>query len=81
MLDWNLPLDAPSPCRTTAAATAPPNSSAAAAAEALKPALEARWVTRCSVADMTSGLHAIRRVPGGWQGAADPRREGSAQGR
>lgn len=31
--------------------------------------------------DMTSGLHAIRRVPGGWAGGADPRREGVARGR
>jgi gamma-glutamyltranspeptidase / glutathione hydrolase len=29
---------------------------------------------------MTSGLHAIERVPGGWRGAADPRREGAAAG-
>ncbi|MGB8436865.1 MAG: gamma-glutamyltransferase [Burkholderiales bacterium] len=32
------------------------------------------------VMDMTSGLHAIERVPEGWLGAADPRREGSAAG-
>jgi gamma-glutamyltranspeptidase/glutathione hydrolase len=31
--------------------------------------------------DMTSGVHAIRRVQGGWQGGADPRREGVARGR
>jgi gamma-glutamyltranspeptidase/glutathione hydrolase len=31
--------------------------------------------------DMTSGLHAIRRVPGGWEAGADPRREGVARGR
>jgi gamma-glutamyltranspeptidase / glutathione hydrolase len=32
------------------------------------------------VEDMTSGLSLIRRVPGGWVGAADPRREGAAAG-
>lgn len=32
------------------------------------------------VEDMTSGLHLIQRVPGGWLGAADPRREGVAAG-
>jgi gamma-glutamyltranspeptidase/glutathione hydrolase len=32
------------------------------------------------IMDMTSGLHAIERVPRGWRGAADPRREGKAQG-
>lgn len=31
--------------------------------------------------DMTSGLQAIRRTRGGWEGGADPRREGVARGR
>jgi gamma-glutamyltranspeptidase/glutathione hydrolase len=31
--------------------------------------------------DMTSGVQAIRRVSGGWEGGADPRREGVARGR
>jgi gamma-glutamyltranspeptidase/glutathione hydrolase len=30
---------------------------------------------------LESGLHGIERVPGGWRGGADPRREGVAQGR
>jgi gamma-glutamyltranspeptidase/glutathione hydrolase len=29
---------------------------------------------------LTSGLHGIERVPGGWRGGADPRREGVARG-
>jgi len=29
---------------------------------------------------LTSGLHGIERVPGGWRGGADPRREGIAAG-
>ena len=29
---------------------------------------------------LTSGLHGIERVPGGWRGGADPRREGAVQG-
>ncbi|OGA69111.1 MAG: gamma-glutamyltransferase [Betaproteobacteria bacterium RIFCSPLOWO2_12_FULL_65_14] len=29
---------------------------------------------------LPSGLHAIERVPGGWRGGADPRREGAARG-
>jgi len=32
------------------------------------------------VMHMTSGLHAVERVPGGWRGAADPRREGTSAG-
>jgi gamma-glutamyltranspeptidase/glutathione hydrolase len=31
--------------------------------------------------EMTSGLHAIRRTRDGWEGGADPRREGVARGR
>ena len=34
-----------------------------------------------SVIDMTSGLSGIRRTATGWEGAADPRREGVARGR
>jgi gamma-glutamyltranspeptidase/glutathione hydrolase len=33
------------------------------------------------VIDMTSGLQGIRRVRGGWEGGADPRREGVARGK
>jgi gamma-glutamyltranspeptidase/glutathione hydrolase len=32
-------------------------------------------------APLTSGVHAIERVPGGWRGGADPRREGIVRGR
>lgn len=32
------------------------------------------------VLDLTSGLHAIQRVPGGWMAGIDPRREGAARG-
>jgi gamma-glutamyltranspeptidase/glutathione hydrolase len=31
--------------------------------------------------DMTSGLQGIRRTRDGWEGGADPRREGVARGR
>jgi gamma-glutamyltranspeptidase/glutathione hydrolase len=31
-------------------------------------------------APLTSGLHGIERIPGGWRGGADPRREGIAAG-
>jgi len=33
------------------------------------------------IVPLTSGVHAIERVPGGWRGGADPRREGIAAGR
>ena len=47
--------------------------------EALAPALEARGhqVERVPLA---SGLHGIERIPGGWRGGADPRRDGAVKG-
>jgi gamma-glutamyltranspeptidase/glutathione hydrolase len=30
--------------------------------------------------EFPSGLHGLERVPGGWRGGADPRREGTVQG-
>jgi gamma-glutamyltranspeptidase/glutathione hydrolase len=42
-------------------------------------ALQARGHT-VNETDMTSGLQAIARTPRGWQGGADPRREGTARG-
>jgi len=48
-------------------------------AAALAGALEALGHT-VSIRDLNSGLHAIERVPGGWRGAADPRREGVVLG-
>jgi gamma-glutamyltranspeptidase / glutathione hydrolase len=33
------------------------------------------------IVPLTSGVHAIERVPGGWRGGADPRREGTVRGR
>jgi gamma-glutamyltranspeptidase/glutathione hydrolase len=29
---------------------------------------------------LTSGLHGIERMPGGWRGGADPRRDGAVRG-
>lgn len=48
-------------------------------AEALAAPLRARGHP-IAIVDMTSGLHLIVRGDGGWLGAADPRREGQAQG-
>ena len=48
--------------------------------EGLLPALKAMGHDVRAI-DMTSGLHAIRRTRDGWEGGADPRREGVARGR
>jgi len=47
--------------------------------ESLRPELEGRNHVVETV-QLTSGLHGIERVPGGWRGAADPRRDGIAKG-
>jgi gamma-glutamyltranspeptidase / glutathione hydrolase len=52
---------------------------AGAAAATVQPFLEGLGHP-VKVEDMTSGLSLIRRLPGGWLGAADPRREGAAAG-
>ena len=36
---------------------------------------------RVTLMPLASGLHGIERVPGGWRGGADPRRDGAAVGR
>ena len=48
--------------------------------EALAPALTERGHD-IRLSEMESGLHGIERIPGGWRGGADPRREGLALGR
>ena len=48
--------------------------------ETLVPALKAIGHDPRAI-DMTSGLQGIRRTAGGWEGGADPRREGVARGR
>ena len=48
--------------------------------EALVPALAERG-HEVRLSELESGLHGIERVPGGWRGGADPRREGIAKGR
>ena len=47
--------------------------------EALAPALLQRG-HQVETIVLTSGLHGIERVPGGWRGGADPRRDGAVRG-
>jgi len=47
--------------------------------ESLAPSLEARG-HQVERIPLQSGLHGIERVPGGWRGGADPRRDGAVRG-
>ncbi len=47
--------------------------------EKLQPALKERSHV-IEVVPLASGLHGIERVPGGWRGGADPRRDGVVRG-
>jgi gamma-glutamyltranspeptidase/glutathione hydrolase len=47
--------------------------------EALAPGLRERG-HEVRFIELTSGMHVVQRVPGGWRGAADPRRDGAARG-
>ena len=48
--------------------------------QGLREELEARG-HKVELVPLRSGLHGIERIPGGWRGGADPRRDGAAMGR
>ena len=47
--------------------------------EALAPQLEARGHQVDKIV-LESGLQGVQRIPGGWRGGADPRRDGAVRG-
>ncbi len=79
LLDWQLPLDQ---------ALALPrishrNDNLVLEAERTRPGLKAAMEARgyeVRLAPLNSGVQVIRKTATGWEGAADPRREGTAQG-
>ncbi|MDX1376643.1 MAG: gamma-glutamyltransferase [Burkholderiales bacterium] len=79
VLDWELALQAAVELPNFGSTNGPTFIERGSAYESLAEALEARGHV-LNLARMTSGVHAIRRIPGGWRGAADPRREGVARG-
>ena len=79
VLDWGLDLQAAVELPNFGSANGPTFIERGSAYEMLAEELEARGHV-LNLARMTSGVHVIRRIPGGWQGAADPRREGVARG-
>ena len=79
ILDWGLDVQSAISLPNFGAAYGPTVIERGSAYEDRADRLEARGHT-LNFSPQTSGLHGIERVPGGWRGGADPRREGVARG-
>ncbi|MGQ0512419.1 MAG: gamma-glutamyltransferase [Betaproteobacteria bacterium] len=79
MIDWKLDAQAAVSLPHGGSMNGPTELERGTDYERLSPALRERG-HEVRFTDFTSGLHAIERVPGGWRGGADPRREGEARG-
>ena len=78
-LDWRMDLQSAIDAPNFGSRNGPTQIEKGTAYESLRAALEGRGHA-VEIVPMTSGIHAIERVPGGWRGAADSRREGVAKG-
>jgi gamma-glutamyltranspeptidase/glutathione hydrolase len=79
VLDWGLDAQAAVALPNFGSRNGPTEIERGTAYEMLAPELQARG-HEVSILNLTSGLHVIERIPGGWRGGADPRREGVARG-
>lgn len=79
MLDWNLDAQSAAALPHAGSRNGPTELERDTPYELLAPALAARG-HEVRIADFASGLQIVERVPGGWRGGADPRREGKALG-
>ncbi|MFZ9193939.1 MAG: gamma-glutamyltransferase [Burkholderiales bacterium] len=79
-LDWKLDIQAAIALPNTGSRNGPTEVERGTAAEDQAAPLRAMGHD-VEITDMTSGLHGIMRDGQGWQGGADPRREGIAKGR
>lgn len=79
VLDWGLDVQAAAALPNFGSRNGPTELERRTAYEALAPQLRERG-HEVTFLDLTSGLHLIEKVPGGWRGGADPRREGAARG-
>ncbi|TMH74738.1 MAG: gamma-glutamyltransferase, partial [Betaproteobacteria bacterium] len=80
VLDWKLDIQQAIDLPNFGSRNGPTQIERGSGYEALVPALTERGHD-VRLMELESGLHGIERVPGGWRGGADPRREGVAQGR
>jgi len=78
-LDWQVDAQAAAALPNFGSRNGPTEIEQGTVYELLAPALRERG-HEVSAIDLTSGLHLIERIPGGWRGGADPRREGVARG-
>jgi gamma-glutamyltranspeptidase/glutathione hydrolase len=78
-LDWRLDIQAAIDLPNFGSRNGPTLLEQGSRYEALASSLEARG-HQVDRIPLTSGLHGIERVPGGWRGAADPRRDGAVKG-
>ena len=79
MLDWKLEAQAAVAAPNFGSRNGPTLLEAGSFYGAVRGELEARGHV-VEPSPLTSGLHAVERAPGGWRGAADPRREGAVRG-
>jgi gamma-glutamyltranspeptidase/glutathione hydrolase len=79
MLDWKLDIQSALELPNFGSRNGPTLLERSTSYEALQGELEKRNHL-VELAPLTSGLHGIERVPGGWRGGADPRREGGVRG-
>jgi len=79
MLDWSFDAQAAAAAPNFGSRNGPTLLESGSFYEAMKGPLEARGHA-VEANPLTSGVHAVERVPGGWRGGADPRREGRARG-
>lgn len=79
-LDWGLDLQSAIELPNFGSRNGPALIEQASAYEKLAPEL-AKLGHQVERIPLTSGLYGVERVPGGWRGGADPRREGVAMGR
>ena len=79
LIDWKLDMQSAIDLPNFGSRNGPTELERGSRLEAIGPALKALGHD-VRVIDMTSGIQGIRRVEGGLEGGADPRREGVARG-
>jgi gamma-glutamyltranspeptidase / glutathione hydrolase len=79
-LDWRMDMQAAIDLPNFGSRNGPTEIEKGTELERLRPTLRAMGHEVVAI-DLTSGVQGIRRTPSGWEGGADPRREGVARGR